>query len=478
MRANPTRLRPLTGLACVALTLLGACSGGGGGGGGSSGAGSGGNGGAADACTETARKQFTLDVARQWYLFPELLPTAVDLTQFEDAEQLLDHLTATAREQGKDRHFSYITTRAEEQALLGDGQFIGFGFRTRTDEGNRAFVTEVFESSPAAEAGLSRGDEIVAVDSGSGFVATGELLADGSSISDALGPAEAGVRRGLRLLNGAAIREVSMAKRTVTMDPVPDGYGIQVLPLAGTSGVGYLNLRSYIDTADPQLRQAFNQFRARGLDYFIVDLRYNGGGLVSTAELLSDLLGGDRARNDVQFALVHNADRSSQNRTRFFDARPESVRPVRIAFLTTGATGSASEISINTMAPWVEVAIVGGNTLGKPVGQLAFDLPKCEDRLRIVTFRTINALAQGDYYDGLAGTLRYACAATDTLDRPPGDATEGLTAAALEWLGTGACAALINQTSARSKPSGSPSVAPPALPRQPSPAQLWMPGVE
>jgi C-terminal processing protease CtpA/Prc len=474
MRANPALLRPLTGLAFAALTLLGACSSGGSGDGG----GSDGGGGASAACTETARKQFTFDVARQWYLFPELLPTAVDLTQFEDAEQLLDHLTATARDQGKDRYFSYLTTRTEEQALLGDGQFIGFGFRTRTDEGNRAFVTEVFETSPAAEAGLSRGDEIVAVDAGSGFVATGELLADGSTISDALGPAEAGVRRGLRLLDDGAIREVSMAKRTVTIDPVPDGYGALVLPLAGTAGVGYLNLRSYVSTADPQLRQAFNQFRSRGLDYFIVDLRYNGGGLVSTAELLGDLLGGDRARNDVQFALVHNADRSSQNRTRFFNARSESVRPVRIAFLTTGATGSASEISINTMAPWVEVAIVGANTFGKPVGQLAFDLPGCEDRLRLVTFRTINALAQGDYYDGLADTLRYACAATDTLDRPLGDAAEGLTAAALEWLGTGACASLITPSPARSKPSGTPSAARPAMSREPSPAQLWMPGVE
>jgi len=473
MRAIATRLRPLTALVCLALTPLGACSSGG-----NSGSGGGSGDGSTGACTESERKQFTLDVARQWYLFPELLPTAVDLTQFEDAEQLLDHLTATAREQGKDRHFSYITTRAEEQALLGDGQFIGFGFRTRSDEGNRAFVTEVFESSPAAEVGLRRGDEIVAVDSGSGFVATDELLADGSTLSDALGPAETGVRRGLRLLNGGEIRQVSMAKRTVTIDPVPDGYGVQVLPLAGTAGVGYLNLRSYVSTADPQLRQAFSQFRARGLDYFIVDLRYNGGGLVSTAELLSDLLGAARARNDVQFALVHNPDRSSQNRTRFFDPRPESVRPVRIAFLTTGATGSASEISINTMAPWVEVAIVGANTLGKPVGQLAFDLRNCEDRLRIVTFRTINALAQGDYYEGLAGTLRYACAATDTLDRPLGDVTEGLTAAALEWLATGACPTLISGTPARSKPFGAPATGRPALPRQPSPAQLWMPGVE
>jgi len=477
MPARTTGPRPLTGLACTALVLLVGCSSGGGSGG-NGGGGSGGNGGGATAaCSETARKQFTLDVALDWYLFPELLPQAVNLADFDDAEQLLDHLTATAREQRKDRFFSYLTTRSEEQALLGDGQFIGFGFRTRTDDGNRPFVTEVFESGPAAESGLRRGDEIVAVDSGSGFVAIGELLADGSTVSDALGPAEAGIRRGLRLLNAGVPREVSMTKRTVTIDPVPDEYGVRILPFAGTAGVGYVNLRTYISTADAQLRQAFNQFRTRGIDYFIVDLRYNGGGLVSTAEVLNDLLGEPRSRSDVQFALVHNADRSSQNRTRFFNPEPQSVRPVRIAFLTTVATGSASEISINSMAPWVEVAIVGENTLGKPVGQLAFDLPNCEDRLRLVTFRAINALAQGDYYDGLASTLRYACAATDTLDRLPGDAAEGLTAAALEWLRTGTCPVVMVDPPARSKPSGAAPDERPAPPKQPSPAQLWMPGV-
>jgi hypothetical protein len=88
---------------------------------------------------------------------------------------------------------------------------------------------------------------------------------------------------------------------------------------------------------------------------------------------------------------------------------------VRIAFLTTGATASASEININTMAPWVEIAIVGEDTFGKPVGQLAFDLQGCEDRLRLVAFRIENARGEGDYYDGLAATLPFACA-LPTLD--------------------------------------------------------------
>jgi C-terminal processing protease CtpA/Prc len=441
--------------------------------------GGGGNGlGSNNICGETARKQFVLDASREWYLFPELLPASVNPADFATAEELLDHLTATAREQRKDRYFSYLTTRTEENALLGAGQFAGFGFRTRTDPGPRPFIVEVFESSPASDGGVARGDEIVAVDSGSGFVPVSQLLANGSTISDALGPSEAGVRRGLRLLRDGVTREISLTKRTVTIDPVSNVYGAKILPLAGTTGVGYLNLRTYVATADTQLRDAFAQFLAQGVDYFIVDLRYNGGGLVSTAETLNNLLGGARTTADAQLRVTHNSVKASLNETRRFQPQPQSVRPVRIAFLTTESTASASEINVNSMVPWVEIAIVGEDTYGKPVGQFAFDLSGCDDRLRLVAFRTENALGQGDYYDGLASTLDFACAAADTLEQPLGDAAEGMTSAALQWLATGACGTVIAPApAARAKPGAPAGADRHPLPRNPSAAEYWVPGI-
>ncbi len=71
------------------LVSIAGCGGGGGGGGDDEGT--------SAACAEPARKQFVLDVARQWYLFPELLPATVDAAGFPTAASLLDHLTATAR---------------------------------------------------------------------------------------------------------------------------------------------------------------------------------------------------------------------------------------------------------------------------------------------------------------------------------------------------------------------------------------------
>ena len=175
MRINAARSRPRLLPALVALaTVLSACGGGGGSDGGGSGGGTSGT-----ACSEATRKQWVLDVTREWYLFPETLPATVNLGSYQTAEELLDALTATARDQGKDRYFSYLTTRSAENSLLGEGQFVGFGFRTRTDEGNRPFIFDVFESSPAIEAGLQRGDEIVAVDEGNGFVPVAQSLVNG-----------------------------------------------------------------------------------------------------------------------------------------------------------------------------------------------------------------------------------------------------------------------------------------------------------
>jgi C-terminal processing protease CtpA/Prc len=465
MRQNTRPFRALSTLALsLSLSLLAACGGGG----------SGGTDGGTSACGEAARKDWVLGATREWYLFPETLPTSVNVASYASAEELLDALTASARAQGKDRFFSYLTTRAAEDSLLGEGQFIGFGFRNRTDDGNRPFVLDVFDASPASEAGLQRGDEVVAVNQGSGFVPVSQLLANGDTFADLLGPPDVGIQRGLRLQRNGVTFEVQLTKRTVTIDPV---VLVSTLPMAGTTGVGYLHLRSYISTADPQLRDAFAQFRAQDVRDFIVDLRYNGGGLVSTAELINNLLGGDLTTQDVQFQVLYNTAKSAQNSTARFQPQPQSTRPVRIAFLTTDATASASEININSMRPYVEAAIVGSDTFGKPVGQVAFDLASsCQDRLRLVTFRTVNALGEGDYYDGIASSMSFACAASDTLGAPMNDAGDGLTGAALSWLGTGACGSVIGAVPAGARLKSSADSRMP-MSRQPSVAERWLPGI-
>jgi C-terminal processing protease CtpA/Prc len=331
----------------------------------------GGNGGGS-ACSVPKEKRFVLDTAREWYLFREQLPADVDVDQYATASELLDALTAEARAEGKDRYFSYVTTRSADNAILQQGEYVGFGFRSRI-EGDRLWVTDVYEGSPAAEGLLTRGAEITHLDSGEGFEPIAAVLQEDPELEEAFGPVEVGIQRGLRFVTtDGTVMESIIAKAAVTILPVPPG-SARVLSLTSNPSVpvGYLGLRTFTDTAEAPLREAYAGFRAQGIDYFIVDLRYNGGGLVRIAEVLGDLNARNRSSSDVYLNMLFNSAKSGRNSVKRFDPQPESVAPVRIAFITTGLTASASEIVINGLAPWAEVAIVGEDTLGKPVGQSA-----------------------------------------------------------------------------------------------------------
>ena len=261
-------------------------------------------------------------------------------------------------------------------------------------------------------------------------------------MKSAFGPATEGTTRGMRfVLPGSAATEAVFTKRLVEITPLAGG-GPTVMPLPAnpTVPVGYLNLRSFISTAEEPLRAAYAAFRAQGIEYFIFDLRYNSGGLVSVAELIGDLNGAARDDADVYLEMRFNDRKAPGNDVvRRFQPRAESVAPVRIAFITTGLTASASEIVINSLA-LDEVAIVGDDTLGKPVGQSAFDLSGCDLRLRLISFQFTNADGQGGYYDGLASTLPFACRADDvTSARRLAMPQRASTAEALSWLGSGVC---------------------------------------
>jgi carboxyl-terminal processing protease len=445
--------------------LIAACGGSGNGGGTSPGG-----------CSDTREKRFVLDKAREWYLFDDLLPAGVGADDYATADELLGALTAEARAQGKDRFFSYLTSREADDAIFQAGQFIGFGFRTRI-EGDRLWLTDVYEDSPAEDGGLARGVEITEIDSGSGFVPVATVLAGDPELEEAFGPATEGVERGIRfLLPGGGQAEAVITKRIVEITPLAQG-GASVLALPANPAVpvGYFNLRSFISTAEAPLRDAYAEFRAQGVEYFVVDLRYNGGGLVSVAELIGDLNGALRDDSDVYLEMRFNDRKSRGNDVvRHFQPRAESVGPVRIAFITTGLTASASEIVINSLAPWAEVAIVGADTLGKPVGQAAFDLSGCDLRLRLIAFQFNNADGQGEYYDGLAATLPFACRADDDLASAPGDPVEASTAEALNWLGSGACTGVLPTEASLALRSTGWRV--PRL-RKPAAAQVYLPGL-
>jgi C-terminal processing protease CtpA/Prc len=434
-------------------------------------------------CSLRDRQDWAFAQLREWYLFPETLPASLDPTPYATVEDYIDALTATARAQHRDRFFTFLTSIAQENAFNSSGATAGFGVRLSYDTvQRRVFVNEAFEGAPALAAGIDRGTEILAIGTSaadlrnvSDIIATEGV--DG--ITNAIGPTTAGTTRLLRVTDAAhGTRDLTVTKANFSLTPVSSRYGAQIINDGGRM-VGYVNLRTFIDTADPALRNAFANFRAAGITNVIVDLRYNGGGLVSIAELFGDLLGGNRSTADVFDFTTFRPEKAANNSHHNFAPQPQSVSPTRIAFIGTGGTASASELVINGMLPFFRAneALVGTNTFGKPVGQIAVDRAACDDRFRIIAFATENGAHQGTYFDGLATKMDVTCQSGDDIARPMGDPLEASTRAALDFLAGRTCTAITAGV-----PSGAAGIAPQRprellMPTRPNAPQQQVPGL-
>ncbi|MEM1142038.1 MAG: S41 family peptidase [Pseudomonadota bacterium] len=452
----------------IAVALLSACGGGGGGGGtapvppvfGSIGSAS---------CDANAQKQFVRDVAQDWYLwFDEM--AAVSPDSFATAEEYLEALTAPLAEDFRDPGFSYLTTVAEDEANFTSGAFVGFGFRFAIDDTGRYFISDSFEDAPAFEAGFRRGAELLAVDSGSGYITMQEYENQGTPLASVFGDAEEGLQRGFRLRIDDTTRDVLVSKRELDVPPLADAP--RLLERLGLSPVAYLHLRSFTRSAEPELDAAFATFADQGVTDVIVDLRYNSGGLVAVANRLLDLLGGEIGAGEVAYRIQHNSKRQSENRNYEFARRASTTAPIRIVFLTGEATASASELLINSIEPFADVALIGSDTSGKAVGQYAFDQDGCDTRLRLVAFETVNGEGFGGFYTGLVDTGRFTlCSVEDEFTGSFGSNTESLTAGALGWLNEGACPLSANSVSQRGLRRGDS----PLLPQnRPDRRSLWV----
>ena len=435
-------------------------------------------------CTLSERQTFARSVINEWYLFPSDVATTVNPASFANVDDYIDALVAPARALGKDRFFTYITSIAEENAFFSSGASAGFGVRlSYNSSARRLFIAEAYEGAPALAAGIDRGTEIVAIGTSSGNLRTISdiVAAEGTAgINNALGPNSAGVTRVLRISNSTGTSEVSVTKTSFSIDPISDRYGAKIIEDGGRR-YGYLNLRTFISSADPQLRTAFLNFRNEGITELIIDFRYNGGGLVSTAELMGDLLGRNRFTSEIFSRTDFRPEKASNNERDFFAPQPESIAPTRIAFIGTGSTASASEFVINGMLPYLgtNMALIGANTFGKPVGQIAIDRSACDDRMRVVAFSTGNASGAGDYFNGLASKVSRSCAAADSVSFPLGDARETSIRSAIDFLAGRSCTAIAD-AGVQSQASGTRRASEdlvPLTPAAPSAAQREIPGL-
>ncbi len=385
-----------------------------------------------DACSIDGQKKYVLDTMRDVYFWNDLLPANVDIGAYATPEELLADLISV---QPLD-NFSYIDSLAADAQFFSAGQYEGFRFSTTFAAPDDLRFVSVFASSPAAVAGFARGQQVVMLN--------GRTIADieaneGVGELFAMTSLEFTIRR-----PDTSEFVVTVDASLVTIDPLPQW---RIINLPGGTTVGYLELATFISTANAPFISIFAAFASAGVTDVILDLRYNGGGLVDTTELLGDFLGGIANDGQMFSRTLFNANNVVSNRSSLFQAPTNSVNLSRLIVIATDRTASASELITNSMFPYLDVSVVGGTTFGKPVGQLGLQF--CDKILRATSFETRNANDEGGYFDGLPAD----CAVQDDLLTPVGAETDPNLEAALYLLENGSCPMVTATASDSQKPT-------------------------
>lgn len=371
-------------------------------------------------CSTSGQNQFVRAALREYYYWYRELPDP-DPAGFASPEAYLE----AVRYKAQDASFSYVSTEAESDAFFSESQYGGFGFRSQLVSAGELRVAEAFPGSPAAAAGLERGQRILEID--------GRTIADleaAGALGSAFGPDTIGYTSRLRVQSAdGSVRDVTIAKATVT---IPTVAAVRTFDVDGRR-VGYVLFHNFVQPSVAALDAAFAQLVADGAQDLVLDLRYNGGGLVTVAQHLADLIGGMRTNGKLMARYVHNDRQTSRDSALYFGDAAAALSAPRVMAITTHGSASASELVINALRPYLPVTIVGSNTYGKPVGQYGFRF--CGKILWPVAFSIRNAADEGDYFAGLPAD----CAAPDDLDHLLADPSEGSLSEALHFAARGRC---------------------------------------
>ncbi|MDB5132939.1 MAG: hypothetical protein JWR02_2688 [Mucilaginibacter sp.] len=400
-------------------------------------------------------------------------PRAITGTNDIDALQTeLDRLSQYAINPATGKPYEYYTSAPghAKYSFIDDGTTTAALNGTKGDFGFSALynlvsdlrVKYVYPGSPAALAGIRRGYQIMSINGSTnisydGGTGAGTNLA---MVNNAIFNSSA-ITMTLKRFDGS-ILTANLSVASYTVNPVLKDTVYTTTNNGIVHKVGYIVFNSFTSAsnATPQLDKAFNYFTAQGITDLVVDLRYNGGGYVSTAEYLDNLIV-PSAKTGLMYntyytdnmvngtdPLLKNQWRKDGNGNDFNYAQIDfsvaanavnfskkgSLNVNRVFFIITGSTASASELTINNLRPVMDVQFIGRTSYGKPVG--FFDLDINKYIMYTPEFSTKNSAGQGDYYAGFTpGDASYP--GVNDYDDPTkdfGDPTEGLLAHALHYV--------------------------------------------
>jgi carboxyl-terminal processing protease len=268
-----------------------------------------------------------------------------------DEEQLDDASLKGIVDSLEDPFSHYLTPKEASQFNESvSGEFEGVGMNVEEDRRGLK-VLRVFEGSPAAEAGIKRGDFILSVNGRS-------IAGVNSDVATGRIKGEAGTTVELRVVTPGddGPRELKVERERIEV-PVATG---RIVERDGKK-IAVVELVSFSSGAHGILRQEIDQQLKKGADAIVLDLRGNGGGLLTEAQLVSSIFIEDGK-------IVSTRGRSRPERV--LEAEGDAIdEDIPVVVLVDGGSASASEIVTGALRDTDRATVVGTRTFGKGLVQ-------------------------------------------------------------------------------------------------------------
>lgn len=220
------------------------------------------------------------------------------------------------------------------------------------------------------------------------------------------------------VLNG---KSVALTKTVLEENPI----FINKVITSGSHKIGYLMYNGFYSEYDDKLNQAFGELKAQGVTDLVLDIRYNGGGAITSSTRLASMITGQfpgqifskMTFNAKQMEGLSGDDLESLNERFVNNIDGKSLNSLNlntVYIITTESTASASELVINGLKPYINVVQIGEITTGKNVGSFTvYDSetltkknvnPNHKYAMQPLVLKITNSANFGDYTQGLQPT--------------------------------------------------------------------------
>lgn len=260
-----------------------------------------------------------------------------------DKEKLIDAAIDGMYTYLNDEYSIYIdkdSSESLEQRL--DGEYSGVGIEISANKDNgKIIISNVFCDSPAMEAGLKIGDELIALD---GVSLSGK---ETTYVSDTIKNSKKNTFK-IKYKRNDNEYEVELTRKVVTIDSVIS---------KEYHNVGYIQIQTFSATTSKQVKEKIKGF-GDNIDSVVIDLRNNTGGYLSAAYEIADYF--------VQKGKPIYQLKDKNNKVTKYNAKSNVLKDFKgISVLINNYSASASEVLTLALKESANATIVGTKSYGK-----------------------------------------------------------------------------------------------------------------